>query len=74
MLRIYAGTDNKPADYNENNKPYTPKHFLPVSTSGLSEGNFTMIMGYPETTDRYLTSFEIDQKQNVDTPIYIDVL
>ncbi|MFT6983943.1 MAG: hypothetical protein ACJAUD_002723 [Crocinitomicaceae bacterium] len=74
MLRIYAGTDNKPADYNENNKPYTPKHFLPVSTSGLSEGDFTMVMGYPGTTDRYLTSFEIDQKQNVDAPIYIDVL
>jgi hypothetical protein len=74
MLRIYAGTDNKPADYSENNKPYTPKHFLPVSTSGLSEGDFTMIMGYPGTTDRYLTSYEIDLKQNVDAPIYIDVL
>jgi len=74
MLRIYAGNDNKPAEYNANNKPYTPKHFLPVSTSGLSEGDFTMVMGYPGSTERYLTSYEINQTQNIDAPIYIEVL
>ena len=54
MLRIYASADNSPAAYSESNVPYKPKHFLPVSNKGLKDGDFTMVMGYPGNTDRYL--------------------
>ena len=61
MFRVYSGPDGKPADYSQDNIPLTPKHFLPVSIAGLDEGDFTMTAGYPGTTDRYLTSFGVQQ-------------
>jgi len=73
MLRIYADTDNNPAEYSESNVPYKPKHFLPVSNKGLTDGDFTMVMGYPGSTDRYLTSYGVDHHQNVEAPIMIKV-
>lgn len=59
MFRIYAGKDNKPAAYAEDNVPYTPKHSLPVSLDGVKEGDFAMIMGFPGRTNRYETSMGI---------------
>ncbi|MFK7899602.1 MAG: S46 family peptidase [Cyclobacteriaceae bacterium] len=56
MLRIYADSLGKPADYSETNIPYQPKHFLPVSTQPKKEGDFSMIMGFPGRTERYLPS------------------
>ncbi len=74
MFRIYAGSDNEPADYSESNVPYTPKHSLPVSIKGLNDGDFTMIMGYPGSTDRYLTSFELEDSQENEAPVYVQAL
>ncbi len=74
MMRIYSNESNEPADYRATNKALTPKHFLPVSTSGVSEGDFTMIMGFPGNTDRYLTSFEIKDLQEEGAPVIIDLL
>jgi hypothetical protein len=56
LFRIYAGKDNKPADYSPDNIPYKPKKYLNISVKGLSEGDFTMVMGYPANTDQFLTS------------------
>ncbi|NNF01237.1 MAG: S46 family peptidase [Bacteroidia bacterium] len=56
LLRIYTGPDGKPAEYSENNIPLKPKHHLPVSTAGVKKDDFAMVMGYPGSTDRYLTS------------------
>lgn len=56
VFRIYCDKDGKPAKYNKDNVPYKPKHFLPVNISGIKEGDFSMILGYPGRTDRYLTS------------------
>jgi hypothetical protein len=56
VLRVYANADNQPADYSEDNVPYQPRHFLPVSIQGVKEGDYAMIMGYPGSTSRYLTS------------------
>jgi hypothetical protein len=53
MFRIYANKDNKPAAYSVENKPYTPKHFLPINIKGVSKGDFAMIMGFPGRTNRY---------------------
>ena len=65
VFRVYAGKDNKPADYATDNVPYKPRHFLPVSTAGFKNGDFTMIMGYPGTTTRYMTSSEVEQTMNI---------
>lgn len=59
MIRIYAGADNEPAEYSQDNKPYQPKAHLKVSLDGVEAGDFTMIMGYPGSTDRFLTSFGV---------------
>ncbi|NQX98572.1 MAG: S46 family peptidase, partial [Flavobacteriales bacterium] len=60
MFRIYADKDNKPAKYSEDNVPYKPKHFLPISLDGVSEGDFTMIFGFPGRTDEYLPAVAIE--------------
>jgi len=60
LFRIYAGKDNMPADYSPDNVPYKPKKYLNISVSGVEEGDFTMILGYPARTDQYLTSEAIE--------------
>lgn len=53
MFRVYANTENKPAKFDATNKPYKPLHYLPVSTKGIKEGDFAMIIGFPGRTNRY---------------------
>ncbi len=60
MFRIYADANNHPAKYSKDNKPYTPKHFLPVSLDGVEEGDFTMVFGFPGRTDEYLPAVAIE--------------
>ena len=57
MFRIYTGPEGEPAAFSEKNIPLKPRHFLPVSAKGVKDGDFAMIMGFPGTTDRFLTSF-----------------
>lgn len=61
MFRIYADANNHPAEYSETNVPYQPKHFLPVKTSGVETGDFTMVFGFPGRTDEYLPAIAIDK-------------
>ncbi len=61
MFRIYAGSDNEPAEYSEGNQPLRPKNHLKISLKGVKEGDFTMIMGYPGRTNRFATSAELRQ-------------
>ncbi len=68
MFRIYANKENKPAVFAMDNVPYKPKHHLPVSIKGVENGDYTMIMGYPGTTDRYLTSFGVKMAIEKDQP------
>ncbi len=56
LFRIYAGKDNKPAEYSRDNIPYKPVKYLPLSLDGVNAGDFTMVIGYPGRTDEYLTS------------------
>ena len=73
MLRIYANSNNEPARYSPNNKPYVPVQSLKISTKDLNKGDFTMVFGYPGTTNEYLTSFAIDQTQNIANPAKIAI-
>jgi hypothetical protein len=73
VFRVYAGKDNRPAEYSEENVPYKAEKWLEVSLDGIKEGDFGMIMGFPGSTERYKTSYEIDYMMEVDNPqrIYI---
>ncbi len=56
VFRIYAGADNRPADYAPENVPYRPAKFFTISTAGVKEGDFTFVYGFPGTTQEYVTS------------------
>jgi Peptidase S46 len=73
MLRVYSGPDGKPADYSPNNIPMKSKHFLPISLDGVKEGDFSMIFGYPGSTDRYLSSHGVKQAIEIKNPTTVDI-
>lgn len=60
VFRIYASKDNKPAEYSKDNVPYHPISYAHVSTQGYQPGSFCMTFGYPGSTDRYLSSYGIE--------------
>ncbi len=73
MFRIYAGKDNKPADYSKDNVPFKPAFHFPVSLKGVREGDFTMVFGYPGTTSEYVPSFHVDMITNSFEPKMIAI-
>lgn len=73
MFRIYAGKDNKPADYSPENVPYIPKKALSVSLDGITEKDFTMVFGFPGKTTEYIHSAAVEQIENVNDPAKIEV-
>jgi hypothetical protein len=73
MFRIYAGKDNKPADFSNDNKPFSPRHFFPISLKGTKPGDFAMIMGYPGRTSRYTYSDGIKYYSNKERPARVKV-
>ncbi len=68
IFRVYADKDNKPAAYSPENRPYRAKEHLAISLNGYEEGDFAMIMGFPGSTQRYMTSYEIDRMLSVANP------
>jgi hypothetical protein len=73
IFRVYSGPDGKPAEYSTNNIPLKPKHFLPVSLDGYEDGDFSMIMGYPGGTDRYLSSYGVELAINTTNPSVVKI-
>jgi hypothetical protein len=71
MFRIYMGKDGKPADYSADNIPLKPKHHLPISLKGIKPNDFTMVMGYPGSTDRFLTSFGVANDVDIKNPALV---
>jgi len=69
MYRIYAAKDGSPAEHSGENVPMCPKRFLKISTAGYTHGDFTMILGYPGSTDRYSSSAKVQFKQDISLPI-----
>lgn len=64
VFRIYADKDNNPAPYSPNNVPYTPKKHLTISLKGYKPGDFAMVIGFPGSTERYLTSEEVIERRD----------
>lgn len=68
IFRVYAGADNRPAEYAPENRPYRAEKFLKISLDGVDEGDFAMVMGFPGSTERYMTSYEIDNLLGTENP------
>jgi hypothetical protein len=73
IFRIYTGPDGKPAGYSKDNIPLKSRHFLPISLKGYEKGDFTMVMGYPGSTKRYLTSEGVKNVMEVTNNTRINV-
>ncbi|TLX77554.1 S46 family peptidase [Labilibacter sediminis] len=65
MFRVYADKDGKPAKYSADNVPLTPKYHLPVSLKGVEMEDFAMTVGFPGSTNRYHTSWGIEERMNI---------
>jgi hypothetical protein len=65
VFRIYADPKtNGPAKYSKDNVPYHPASWAKVSMEGYKPGDFAMIMGYPGSTSRYLSSYGIKERRD----------
>ena len=60
LLRAYVGKDQSIKEFNKDNIPYKSKSFLKISSKGVSDGDFVMVLGYPGRTNRLLTFNEIN--------------
>ncbi|MCQ2270225.1 MAG: S46 family peptidase [Bacteroidales bacterium] len=74
VFRIYTAPDGSPAEYSKDNVPFHPKHYLPISLKGYKPGDYTMIWGYPGTTERFMTSYEVESTINVMDPAMYEPL
>ncbi len=73
LFRIYADKNNQPAEYSEDNVPYKPIKYFPISLKGVKKGDFTLVFGYPGRTEEYLTSYAVDMIQNKINPERIKI-
>ena len=69
MYRVYTAPDGSPAEYSPENIPMKPAAKLNISLKGYQEGDFTMIIGYPGSTNRYSSSYEVDFNETLKHPI-----
>ena len=61
IFRVYTAPDGSPAEYAPENIPLKPDYYLPISLGGVEKGDFTMILGFPGRTHRYLSSYGIEE-------------
>ena len=74
IFRVYMSKDGEPtSEYVEDNVPLKPKHHLPVSLKGVNKGDFAMVLGYPGGTQRYMTSWEVDEVNSITHPNRIKI-
>jgi hypothetical protein len=73
VFRVYSGPDGKPADYSTENIPLKPRHALPVSLKGIKPDDYAMVMGYPGSTTRFMTSFEVQELLTITNPNRIKI-
>ena len=71
VFRVYMSKDGKPANYSADNVPLKPKHFLPVSIKGFKDGDYSMIFGYPGSTNRYETSYGVKLSTDINNPVLV---
>ncbi len=73
LYRVYGDANGRPSAYSPNNQPMKPSRVLNISAKGVKEGDYAMIMGYPGKVNRYVSSFEVKEKQEIINPIVVEV-
>jgi hypothetical protein len=73
LFRVYSDKEGKPADYSTENIPMKPKHHLPISLEGYQKGDFSMILGYPGGTQRYMTSHGVKMALDISNQTVVDI-
>ena len=73
MFRVYTGPDGEPAEHSAENIPFAPKWFFPVSLDGVKKGDFAMVMGFPGSTDRFLSSHGVQLALDVEQPSRVKI-
>lgn len=71
FFRVYVSPDGSSAEYSQKNVPYHPKIYLTLSSAGVKQGDFVLLIGFPGTTKRYESSFSIDKMVGHDYPLDI---
>src|SRR5690554_4059956 len=72
LFRVYADANNQPAEYSADNVPLKPKHSLPVNIQGFKDGDFSMILGYPGRTNRWMPAEGIEQNVEFAYPAWVE--
>ncbi len=73
LFRIYCAPDGSSAEYSEDNVAFKPKHHLPIQLDGVDNGDYTMIFGFPGSTDRFLTSYGIQEAIDQSNPTTVQI-
>ena len=73
LFRIYADENNQPAEYSPTNVPLKSKKFFPISLKGVNEGDFTLVFGYPGSTEEYEPSYSLELTTQVVNPARIQI-
>jgi hypothetical protein len=73
LFRIYADKNNRPSAYNSSNKPFVPRKYFNINVSGVKQGDFTMVYGFPGRTQQNLTSAGVSELMNVSDPARISL-
>lgn len=71
VFRIYADKNGNPAPYSKDNQPLRPKRWLNISSAGVQENDFAFLMGFPGTTNKYYTSWEVVERRDIDNDVRI---
>lgn len=71
IFRVYANAKNQPADYHVNNVPYKAEQYFQINIGGIKEGDYSMVYGFPGTTQEYLSAAQLSQTQHISDPIRI---
>lgn len=72
IFRVYSDKNGKPSEFSKNNIPLKPKHHLPISLKGIKDNDFTMVVGFPGRTDRFLSSYGVEQAIDVYNPSVVN--
>ena len=72
IFRVYSDSKGYPISYHPDNIPLKPKYFLPISLDGYRDGDFAMVLGFPGSTERYMSSYGIDAMVNIENASRIE--
>jgi hypothetical protein len=62
VARVYVAKDGTAATFNEQNVPWKPPFYFPISAEGVKPDDFVMVLGYPARTYRSLIAAEVAER------------